>query len=136
MMVKKIKQFVLILFLTQVAFTNCVKKKKNIPADINCDESQVCVGNLTHDTIFYSWNSNTLEDTLLPGSSTCLPTGPVRLIHNKKTGEILDQLSYVVQINSSWGHWAIKVEKCYKRSNFEYDIDNPSSGLIRLYAED
>jgi hypothetical protein len=111
-------------------FTNCVKKKKNIPDDINCDNAQVCVGNLTNDTIFYEWNSNGLGDTLLPGKSTCLNVGPVRCIYNRNTGDIKDQLYSTVSINSTWGTWAINVETCLKKSNFEYNNSNPSSGVI------
>jgi hypothetical protein len=135
-MIKKLISFCLIVFVAQFVFTDCIKKKKNIPADINCDQSQLCVGNLTNDTIFFDWNSNTTYDTLLPGEVTCMETGPITITYDKRTGEEKAHTTYVHMINSTAGAWFIEVAKCYKRSNFEYDIDDPSTGLIRLYSED
>ncbi|MBA2610456.1 MAG: hypothetical protein H0U95_00700 [Bacteroidetes bacterium] len=130
--------FVSIILFTILLFGSysCIKKKKNIPADINCDEAQLCVGNLTNDTIFFDWNSNTLGDTLLPGEVTCMNTGPIHITYDKRTGEEKNETSYVHMINSSAGGWFIELKKCYKRSNFEYDAKNPSSGLIQLYSEE
>ncbi|MEO6305685.1 MAG: hypothetical protein ABIP51_21220, partial [Bacteroidia bacterium] len=84
----------LLIVLMQFVFTDCIKKKnkKNIPEDINCDNAQACVGNLTHDTIFYGWNSNMLDDTLLPGKTACIQVGPIRVIYDRKNGEIKEKL--------------------------------------------
>ena len=124
-----------IAILIVINFSNCNKPKKNIPENIDCNNAQACVGNLTKDTIFYAWNSNGLTDTLLPGKSTCLQVGSVKKIYDKKSGQLIDDKSVTVTINSNFGHWAIKVESCLKKSNFEYDVKNPNSGLIYLYAE-
>ncbi len=126
--------FAILIFAT-IFFAYCSKRKKNIPENIDCSNAQVCVGNLTHDTIFYDWNSNGLTDTLLPGKSTCLQVGSVKKIYDRKTGKLVDDKSVTVSINSNFGNWALKVETCSKKSNFEYDINNPSNGLIFLYAE-
>jgi len=135
-MINPLKYFSLTLFFILAIFSSCIKKKKIIPADINCNQSQLCVGNLTNDTIFFDWNSNTLGDTLLPGEVTCMEAGQITITYDKRTGEEKAHTTYVHLINSSAGGWFLEVKKCYKRSNFEYDINNPSSGLIQLYSEE
>ena len=120
----------------QFLFTNCFKTKKVIiPPDIHCNSAQVCIGNLTRDTIFYGWNCNYYTDTLLPNKSACINIGPVNVVYDKTTGELTSKQSYTEMLNSSRGSWFINVETCNRRSNFEYDNTNPSNGVILLYAQ-
>lgn len=112
----------------------CIKKsKKDIPPDVHCVTAEACVGNKTNDTIFYGWNTNMLEDTLLPGQTTCLTVGDIDIEYNKRTGEEIRRHTRTIMISSSWHNWFIEVDECHKRSNFEYDPTNPIS--IKLYSE-
>ena len=107
-------------------------RKKNIPPDFSCDNSVLTVGNLIKDTIYYGWNTNMTPDTLLPGAICVFNGGAVAMEHDFKGGT-KSETSYVTMITSTKGSWFIKMDKCAKRCNFEYDIQNPNSGLVYLY---
>jgi hypothetical protein len=112
-----------------IFFVDCKRKP-----DFHC-QSQSCIGNLTNDTIFYAWNSTFWDDTLLPGEVNCRDVGQIDITYNKK-GKEKTHTTYVNQIYSSSGDWFVKAEKCYHKSNFEYDNQNPTSGNINLYVEE
>lgn len=107
-------------------------RKKNIPPDFSCDSSILTVGNLTNDTIFYGWNTNMTPDTLLPGA-VCIYNGSEVAIDYDRFGNAQNESTYVMLISSTQGSWFIKMDQCMKRCNFEYDVQNPSSGRVYLY---
>ncbi|MDZ4664186.1 MAG: hypothetical protein SGJ15_04860 [Bacteroidota bacterium] len=112
----------------------CFSCQKNRHTNEQCDNAELCVGNRTQDTIFYGWNTNLLEDTLLPGKSACLLVGELDIEYNKISGKKKNEPSYTIMITTSpAGSWFVEIAECHKRSNFEYDPGNTNS--IKLYDE-
>ena len=109
-------------------FSSCFRKK--VPPDINCGDTQVCIGNKLNEKVYYGWNGNSYTDSLMPGGVACYAGGPVHIQYSKKSGVALKEETYVLLFVSSAGGTYIKVDKCYTRGNVE-----SVNGSIGIYEE-
>jgi len=105
--------------------SSCFRKK--VPPDINCGDTQVCIGNKLNEKVYYGWNGNSYTDSLMPGDVGCYTGGPVHIQYSKKSGVALREETYTLLFVSSKGGTYIKVNKCYTRGNIE--IFNGSLGI-------
>lgn len=72
---------------------------------IECDNAQICVKNLSADTVYYCWGCNTPSEVLLPNNKTCIDIGPVDV---KK-----DEFLVYADFTSTKGNFTIESTECY-----------------------
>ncbi len=93
------KKIIPILLFAIAIFASCSK-------DIECDNAQLCIKNISSDTILYCWGCNYYEDTLLPYGKACTDVGPISIKRNSES-------TSTVFFDSDHGSYAIEVRDCY-----------------------
>jgi hypothetical protein len=99
----KTNTFLLIIFFA-LTIASC---KKNV----SCDAS-LCVKNIGHDTIHYSWGSSAYTDSLLPGQSGCTAAGHIEVSGGSSSTPTL-------YFESDHGNYAITVDECEETREVE-----------------
>ncbi len=92
------KKCIILFSVLGVFLYSCTKK-------IECDNAQICVKNLSTDTVYYCWGCNTPNEILLPNNKTCIDLGPVDV---KK-----DEFLVYAEFRSTKGNFTIESTECY-----------------------
>jgi hypothetical protein len=79
---------------------------------VNCKDAELCVKNISTDTIYFCWGCNYYQDTLLPQEQACIHVGEV------KKNLTTSQYTYG-DFFSSHGSYSILVDDCYVESVIE-----------------
>lgn len=93
------KNRLMLTLITSIIIVSCKKGHEQ------CDNAVVCVKNTGNLKIAYSWNSNSLSDTLISGESTCTNAGEYNSDPN-------NQSIPTVYFQTNSATWAIKPTSC------------------------
>ena len=90
--------------IAMLIFLSCKKK-------VDCDAT-LCVKNIGHDTIHYSWGSSAYSDSLLPSQTACKSVGHIEIDGTSNS-------TVTAYFESDHGNFAIKVDECEENHEIE-----------------